>query len=264
LSHFWSSLVLFVLLCVGVGLGFVVNSRLPEKHRSREAIELVQLAIGLLMTFTALVLGLLTTSVKSGYDAAYNARGAYAGQLAQLDRCLRNYGPETQPNRERLRGYVAAIIASTWPSEPRPTGVTYPDTSNMPRTGESTVLADTMGDIGLAIQSLQPTDALHRNLMAACVDQYSYLTRLRWTVIEGVHGSISTPFYWVLVFWLVILFGTLGLRAPPNTMSVIVIALCGISVTVAIFVILDMDVPYGGLFGIPSTAMRNALADMMR
>jgi hypothetical protein len=213
----------------------------------------VQLAIGLLVTFTAIVLGLLTTSVKSGFDAAYNARGAYAGQLAQLDRCLRDYGPETQRTREQLRGYVAAIIASTWPSEPppTPTGVAYPDASRMPRTGESTVLADLLNEIGLEIQTLQPTDSLHRNLMNSCAAQYADLLELRWIVIEGVHASISAPFYWVLVFWLLILFGSFGLRAPPNTLSIIVIALCAISVTSAIFVILDMDLPYGGLFGIP-------------
>jgi hypothetical protein len=85
----------------------------------------------------------------------------------------------------------------------------------------------------------------------------------RWAVIEGVRASISTPFYWMLVFWLVILFSSFGLRAPPNSMSVIVIALCAISVTIAVFVILDMDDPYGSLFGIPSTSMRNALVDMM-
>jgi hypothetical protein len=83
-------------------------------------------------------------------------------------------------------------------------------------------------------------------------------------VIEGIHGSISAPFYWVLVFWLVILFASFGLRAPPNTMSIMVIGLCGISVTIAVFVILDMDIPYGGLFGISSESMRNAFADMMR
>jgi hypothetical protein len=82
-------------------------------------------------------------------------------------------------------------------------------------------------------------------------------------VIEGVRGSISTPFYWVLVFWLVILFASFGLRAPPNSMSVTVIGLCGaLSLAAAVFVILDMDRPYEGLFGIPSTSMRNALADM--
>jgi hypothetical protein len=263
MRDFGASFFLLMLLCASAAAGFFVNSRLPEKHKSRDTIELVQLAITLLVTFVAIVLGLLTTSVKSGFDVAYSARGAYAGQLAQLDRCLRDYGPDTQQMREQLRSYSAAVIASTWPAESPPTGVTYPDTLNMPRTGESSVLAALMNDIGFEIHSLQPTDTLHRNLMSSCTEQYDELTRRRWTVIEGIHGSISKPFYWVLVFWLVILFGSFGLRAPPNAMSIIVIALCAISVTLAVFVILDMDVPYGGLFGIPSTSMRNALADMM-
>jgi hypothetical protein len=264
MRDYWSSFFLLILLCASVGAGLFVNSRLPERHRSRDSIELVQLAITLLVTFTAIVLGLLTTSVKSGFDAAYSARGAYAGQLAQLDRCLRDYGPEAQPMREQLRSYVAAVIASTWPSEPLPTGTPYPDVTHMPRTGESSVLAALMDRIGIEIGSLQPTDMLHHNLMAACTEQYAEVIRRRWTVIEGIHGSISAPFYWVLVLWLVIMFGSFGLLAPPNPLSVIVMGLCAVCVTTAVFVILDMDVPYGGLFGIPSTSMREALADMLR
>jgi hypothetical protein len=264
MRNFGSSFFLLILLCGSAAVGFFANSRLPEKHRSLDTIELVRLAISLLVTFTAIVLGLLTTSVKSGFDVAYSARGAYAGQLAQFDRCLRDYGPDAQQMREQLRGYVAAVIVSTWPSEPHPTGVTYPDPANIPLTGESSVLAALMDKVGYELHALEPADALHRNLMSACTDQYAELLRRRWTVIEGVRTSISTPFYWVLVFWLIILFGSFGLRAPPNSMSVIVIALCAISVTIAMFVILDMDIPYGGMFGIPSTSMRNALSDMMQ
>ena len=40
--------------------------------------------------------------------------------------------------------------------------------------------------------------------------------------------------------------------------------LCAPSVAAAVFVILDMDRPYGGLFGVPSESMRTALTDMMR
>jgi hypothetical protein len=259
-----SSLILLALLGASAGVGFFANSRLPVRHRSPASMAVVQLANTLLVTFIAIVLGLLTTSVKAGFDEAYNARGDYAAQLAQLDRCLRDYGPETEHVREQLRSYVAAVIASTWPSEAPPANVAYPDTSKMPRTGESSVLAALMNDIGVETRSLQPADQLHRNLMAACTEQYRDVAKARWTVIEGVRGSISTPFYWVLVFWLVILFGSFGLRAPPNPMSVSIIGLCALSVAAAVFVILDMDQPYGGLFGIPSTSMRNALADMMR
>jgi hypothetical protein len=259
-----NSVLLFVILCASAAIGFFIHPRLPERHRSAQSISLVQLAITLLVTFTAIVLGLLTTSVKAGFDDAYSARGEYAGQLAQMDRCLRDYGPETASIREKLRSYVAAVIASTWPDEPRPAGISYPDPSKMPLTGEVPVLADLMNDVGVETRSLDATDFVHKNLMAACVTQFHDLIKARWKVIEGVRGSISAPFYWVLVFWLAILFGTFGLTAAPNPLVVTVVALCALSITVAVFVILDMDEPYGGLFGIPSTAMRNALADMMR
>lgn len=259
-----NSVLLFAILCASSALGFFVHPRLPERHRSAQSIALVQLAISLLVTFTAIVLGLLTTSVKDGFDTAYNARGEYAAQLAQMDRCLGDYGAETAPIRAQLKTYAAAVIASTWPDEPPPAGVTYPNTSDMPLTGEVPVLSDIMNEVGLETRSLQPKDNLHQTLMAACVLQYHDLIQARWKVIEGVHGSISAPFYWVLVFWLALLFGTFCLTAPPNPLVVTVIALCALSITVVIFVILDLDEPYGGLFGVPSTSMRNALADMMR
>ena len=70
-----NSVILFAILCASSVLGFFVHPRLPERHRTAQSIALVQLAISLLVTFTAIVLGLLTTSVKEGYDTAYNARG---------------------------------------------------------------------------------------------------------------------------------------------------------------------------------------------
>jgi hypothetical protein len=256
--------LLLFLLCASAGVGYAVKTRLPERHRSRDSIELTQLGVTLLATFAAIVLGLLTTSVKAGFDAAYAARGTYAAQLAQMDQCLRDYGPETAPIREQLQSYVAAVIASTWPDEKPPADVRYPNTSEMPLTGESSVLGAIINSVGKEVLDLQPADAQHQRILNQCTQQYSDLIKSRWTVIEGARASISTPFYWVLVFWLVILFACLGLTAPPDAMAVIVISLSAISITGAVFVILDLDLPYGGLFGIPSESMRNALADMMR
>jgi hypothetical protein len=101
----------------------------------------------------------LTTSVKEGFDSAYNARGQYAGELAQMDRCLRDYGPETAPIRAQLKSYAAAVIASTWPDEPPPKGVEYPNTAEMPLTGETPVLSDIINDVGLGTRSLEPKDS---------------------------------------------------------------------------------------------------------
>jgi len=257
-------LLIFFVLCASAALGFIINGRLHERHRTPDSIDLVHLAIGLLVTFTSIVLGLLTSSVKTGFENAYQARGVYAGQLTQLDRCLADYGPETAATRVQLRAYVAAVIASTWPDEAAPQGVAHPDTTHMHRIGEDPTLANVMSDIGLAVRGLEPTDTFHRAQANACASDYADVVKSRWAVIEGVHGSISTPFYWVLVFWLAILFAAFGLRAPPNALNVIVIVMCAVSVSSAIFIIHDLDIPYGGLFGVPSDSMRHALADMLR
>jgi hypothetical protein len=264
MSQIWPPLLVFCLLLAATGVGLFAKSKLHERHRTGESVELIQLAITLQVTFTAIVLGLLTSSVKTGFESAYQARGLYAGQLAQLDRCLRDFGPETAPIRGNLRSYVAAVIASTWPNEKRPQTVGYPDTSHMALTGEDPTLANLMNDIGLAVRGLDPADSFHRSIASACVGDYADVLKSRWAVIEGLHGSISTPFYWVLVFWLVILFGCFGLRAPATRLTLIVITMCAISVSMAIFVIHTLDIPYGGFFGVPSESMRNALRDMMR
>ena len=203
-----STALLLVLLLGAAGAGYFVRSRLPEKHRSQELLILVQLTINLLVTFTAIVLGLLTTSVKAGFDAAYNARGTYAAEIAQLDEYLREYGPETDKIRDQLREYVAAVIASTWPDEKPPAGVQYPDVSDMPLVGESHVLGDIINAVGREINLLEPKDPLHQRLQAECAQQYWDLVKARWAVIEGARASISAPFYWVLVLWLVILFAS--------------------------------------------------------
>ncbi len=253
---------LLVLLCVAAFAGYRVKTWLPERHRSREALELVPLTINLLVTFTAIVLGLLTNSVKSGFDEAYRERGAYAAALAQMDRCLRDYGAEAEPMRELLRSYTAAVIASTWPDERPPEGVRYPDTRGMPQVGEDRGLGALLDEVGGRLHRLDPADPLHQRLQSECGQQYLDLLKNRWQVIEQARASVSPAFYWVLVFWLVILFLSLGLTAPASPVALIVIGLSAVSTTSVVFVIQDLDMPYCGLFGIPITSMRNALADM--
>src|SRR5215472_1526420 len=101
-----SALLIVVLLCSSAGLGMFMSPRLPPAHRARETVEMMTLVIGMLVTFVALVLGLITASAKTGYDDAVHYRQEYALQLTELDRCLRNYGPGADAARAYLRsGY---------------------------------------------------------------------------------------------------------------------------------------------------------------
>ncbi len=64
----------------------------------------------------------------------------------------------------------------------------------------------------------------------------------RWLV--AAQNSIPLPFLVTLVFWLAILFISFGLFAPRNATAVMVLLLCAVSVSAAIFLFLEMDRPF--------------------
>ena len=68
----------------------------------------------------------------------------------------------------------------------------------------------------------------------------------------------------MLVFWLAIIFASLGLFAPRNGTVYTIIFVCALSVATAIFLILEMDQPFEGLLQIPDAPLRSALAEMSR
>jgi hypothetical protein len=141
--------------------------------------------------------------------------------------------------------------------------VEYPDTSHMPLVGASAVLGSLMNRIGVEIASLKPADSVQQKLDALCLDRYREVAHARLGVIEDARNELFEPFYQVLVFWLMIIFGCFGLVAPRNSLWVITVVLCAVSLSSVIFVILDLSRPYQGFFSIPSTAMRSALTEML-
>ena len=63
----------------------------------------------------------------------------------------------------------------------------------------------------------------------------------------------------MLLFWLTALHISFGLFAPRNAMVVIVLLICALSVSGAIFLILEMNHPMSGLIKVSSAPMLKAL-----
>lgn len=261
MTEFLKATLVLIVLLGSSALGRVVYPLLSERHRSREVTDFVRLVIAMLVTFAALVLGLLTNSVKASFDQVGNDLNGLSIELIRLDQCLREWGDEAVPIRKMLRAYTAAAIATTWSEEPKPPGDYYPtEASAVHGTQlESEVLDDMLTRVEVGIRGLEPHDPMHRRLETTCIAQYERLMQTRWRLIEEAGTSISTPFLVVLIFWLSVVFGAFGLNAPHNLLSYVTIALAGISIASAIFVVLDMDQPFGGLFAISSQPMRHAL-----
>lgn len=266
MSEVQNAVALLAILIASAGLGMLVRSRLPERHTGRESIELIQLSITMLVTFASIVLGLLTYSVKGSFDASSNNMAALAGRVVRLDQCLRNYGSEGEPTRALLGVYTTSVIATTWPSQAPAAMDHAPRTAvrTSPHGMESVKLGEMLDHIGLMITSLQPEDAFHRQIAADCRDRFQDLMQARWLVIEQAHPTISRPFYLVLIFWLAVIFACFGLSAPRSGLVIAMMTLCAISITSAVYVVLDMDTPFTGLLAVSSEPMRSALADISR
>ncbi|MBV9537983.1 MAG: hypothetical protein JOY70_03500 [Acidisphaera sp.] len=258
------AVAIFAVLCACAYLGMAVRARLPAHHQGRETFEMMALTIGMLVTFAALVLGLVTNAAKARYDGAAHERQQYALVLTALDQCLRDVGPAGDAARADMRSYVAAVIASTWPAEKPPSGVTYPNTKDMPLLGATPVLAGLMNRIGQQVDGLAASTPAQSHVADRCRSVYDQVQTARRAVIEDVRGGLSAPFYRMLVFWLIVIFASFGLISPRHSLSMITIVLCAFSLSTALFVVVDLDRPYGGVFAISSSTMREALAAMMR
>ncbi|MGI6247382.1 MAG: hypothetical protein ACOYJQ_16685 [Pseudochelatococcus sp.] len=256
-----SFLLLFSLSAIG---GLVLRQCLDEGHFSSENMDAVRLVTGLLVSFAALILSLHLSTSKAAFDAASRDRATYAAHLANLDQCLRNFAPQMEPTRLRLRQYTAAVIISTWPGEEAPDIETGFDTRHMALRGEDAGLTKLMNNIGLAIDSLAPTDATGQNVLARCRAEYGTVLAGRWSVIEDTYAPSGKLFTVVISFWLALVFLSFGLQVQRRVLSMTVLAIGVLCVSTAMFVIIDLHFPYRGVFGISSTPMRNALTDMRR
>ncbi len=262
-----SALVVFVVLLASTGIGVLVRPLLPEEHKAHETVQLIQLVIGMLVTFAALVLGLMTASAKNNFDTASNDFRAYAADIIQLNVKLRDYGADAVGARELLRAYTAAAIASTWPHEPAPPGDYYP--KNIPQPAgneqlENLHLGDMLNAAERQLRALKPQDALHEKLASDSLSQFTRVTEARWKLIEEAHSSISQPFLKTLTFWLIVIFLSFGLIAPRNALAMVTITLGALSIASAIYVIVDLDTPFSGPIVVSSQPMRDALAHLNR
>jgi len=87
-------------------LGVLLQRLLPDRHLTAESKDVVRLAMGLVATTLALVLGLLIASAKNFYDIQTTEVTQLAANVLLLDRMLSHYGGEAGEARATLQKTV--------------------------------------------------------------------------------------------------------------------------------------------------------------
>jgi hypothetical protein len=140
-----TALIVFGCLVGAVLLGRTIRRLLPDEHLAAESRDGIKLALGLVSTMAALVLGLLVSSAKSSYDTERSEVIQMAAKVAFLDRVLATYGPEAADARGRFHDSVMDAVKRMWPEE---TGVSAQLAPNT-QTGNA---------MYVAVQNLSPRD----------------------------------------------------------------------------------------------------------
>src|SRR5947208_1659436 len=81
---------------------------------------------------------------------------------------------------------------------------------------------------------------------------YATVVQGRWAVIEDTHAPSGHFYMAIISIWLSLVFLSFGLQIPRRRLTAIVLAIGVTCVSSVMFVIVDLDTPYGGFFGIPS------------
>lgn len=238
------SLIVWGLLVAGAMGGVFLRRWLPDEHLDTHAKDIIRLGCALVATIAGLVLGLLVNSANNSFNTQRDEVRQLAANLVLIDLMLDQYGPEARPARELLRGTVPTLVQRLWggASAVAPTANRGPSEAAF-----------------RAVRALKPADEEQRYLQAQVLQAFTGAAHTRFVLYEQSGEGILSPFLVVLVFWLVLLFASYSLFSPMTPPAVVALVLIALSVSGAIFLILEMYSPFDGIMQIESAPLRAAL-----
>lgn len=242
----------FACIFGGALLGMALRRSLPEHHLSSDSKEVVKLGMGLVSTMSALVLGLLTASAKTSFDTQDAAVKESAVNVILLDRLLARYGPEAAGTRDLLRQVVAYRLQVAWPEQGTPGAAATPP------------VRPPIEGVEDQVRRLAPQTDGQRWLQGRALEITEAELHTRWMLLEHAATQMQAPLLVSLVVWLSALFASFGLFAHPNGTVTAVLLVSAASVAAALFLILEMQHPFGGLIRISGEPVRLALEQLHR
>lgn len=250
MTPIWIFLVSFAAILAGGGFGMWLRVRLPRDQLNAETREMIRLGTSLLATLVAVLISLTIASAKSSYDTQAAHFRQLSAYIAQTDQLLAQYGPEATGVRQLMRETVPAAIDRIWQEK----AVTNQDTAFTPQS-----LAERLYT---AIEALSPGNETQRGLKTRAVQAVADLTRTRLLMFADDDTPVLTPFLLILMFWLAVIFASIGLFVERGRVVVTALLILAFSISSALFLIADLSRPFAGVMQIPREQLKHTLAPL--
>jgi hypothetical protein len=235
----------FGLILASALVGMLLRRFLPEQHITGDSKDVIKLATALIATMSALVLALLFSSTRTSFEHNSATVSRITADLVELDQLLKEYGPEAKPIRKALRAEIGPLIDSIWQENAAAHG-------DKPTAGYNE-------PVHFLLRQMQPANPGQAAIQARALQVIADFSQLRLSLVAQPSDSISSTFVFVLVLWLMFIFGVFSLSSPPNLTLGIVLGICILSASTAIYLILELAQPFDGLMQLSSEGLRTAL-----
>lgn len=240
----------FVLIVAGTVVGTLLRARMPEHHLTGDSKEVIRLATALVATLTGLVLALMFAATRTSFEHTSATVSRLAVSLTELDEVLEDYGPAALPIRQQLRADLPTLIDAIWQDDAVAAG--RPPAGR--RSHATAMLA--------LVRELQPATPVQASLQARALQIAQEIAQMRLALVSQPPESVSTPFIVVVVLWLMFIFTTFAMSSKPNATLTVVLSVCILSASGALYLILELGLPFGGLMQVSSDSLRGALAPL--
>ena len=109
------------------------------------------------------------------------------------------------------------------------------------------------------INGLQPKTPEQASLKVRALQLNNDIFQARLSLFAQPPDSVSTPFMVVLVVWLAFLFTTFAMSSKPNITLAVVLCVCVVSASGALYLIMELGLPFSGVMQVSSNSLRATL-----
>jgi hypothetical protein len=243
------SIIIFVCIIGGAFIGIFLRKMLPERHLSEESRNMVTIGMGIVATMAAIAVGLMIQGAQISFSGQRSDLIDMSAKIVFLDKLLSDYGPDAEEARVTLHSTLERTINQLWPKDGSGGAMIEP-----PEPKSETLYYQ--------ILSLKPDNDVRHGIRDEALSLTYDLVQARETLVMGQARSIPGTFLIVLgiiLFWFVAIFFSFGLYAPTNGTVVATLIISALAVTLALFIIMELNRPFDGLLRMPSEPLVEAL-----
>ena len=242
-------MAIFALTLGAALLGLFMQRRIPKEHKTESARAILGQVSGLLSLLLALVLGTLVGASFAFFSSQKTELETLSAQILRLDEALAQYGPEANPARDRLKESARIAYNAFWgggEADLKLLSVSIPIASAK---ATKTFLA-----------ALNPTTEAQKEAVATARTLVGQIEQSRLLMdLQVVSHPANPGLLTVLTVWAVLLFFTMGVLAESNRLVLSTVTFGAACVALAIFLILELGLPYTGVFRVSGAALEAAM-----